>query len=369
MGLDGRGGSDFSLVYSAFVRVHEIRMRCGGRVYIIGQERQTSLPPLLRQLQHCSVEKVLTPHRGQEQRFASVKNNLISCLAAIIPPHARAKTRSARDPHSDSARRGHTALHLPRRVSLRLFKNSLGFAKNTPLPVRCDSAATSSMAMNTNTNANSWSQSEPFAGMAAAIGEQDFGNLVDFDLTQFDFLKYDTNQEGAPKLPEGINLDMLASSAGQQHGLQQTHHADNTNGTIFDLNMPMAYGGQQFSMSQPPDSMTHHSMIPPTPNSVEMHGDANRYLQQMDAQSRAMMHQYHMQQRKDAVSRAHRSRASGFLSVLSSSKHRNIAMSQYFRLHTAKIPAVVQPAPAGIFECIVWIQEVRYWLVVLRSPV
>jgi hypothetical protein len=162
------------------------------------------------------------------------------------------------------------------------------------------------MAMNTNSNPNAWSQPEGYSGMAA-IGEQDFGNLVDFDLTQFDFLNYEANQEGGAKLPEGINLDMLASSAGQQHGLRQTHHANNQNGNMFDIAMPIGFGDQQFSMSPAPESVLHHSMIPPTPNSVEMHGDANRYLHQMDAQSRAMLQQYHMQQRKEAVSRAHHS--------------------------------------------------------------
>jgi hypothetical protein len=162
--------------------------------------------------------------------------------------------------------------------------------------------------MNTNPNPNGWSQSEPYAGLAA-LGEGDFSNLVDFDLTQFDFLNYDASQEGAGKLPSGINLDLLASSAGQQHGMQQTHHAGNANGNMFDLNM--AFEGQQFSMSQAPDAILHHSMIPPTPNSAEMHGDANRYLHQMDAQSRAMLQQYHMQQRKENVSRAYTQRAPG----------------------------------------------------------
>jgi hypothetical protein len=160
------------------------------------------------------------------------------------------------------------------------------------------------MAMNSNSSA--WSQSESFA----ALGEQDFGNLVDFDLNHFDFLSYDPNQDGAPKLPDNINLDLLASSAGQQHGLQQTHLAGGANGNMFDMAIPISFEGQQqnhnhaFSMPQSPESMLQHSMIPPTPNSVEMHGDHNRYLQQMDAQSRAiLLQQYQMQQqRKDAVS-------------------------------------------------------------------
>ena len=48
--------------------------------------------------------------------------------------------------------------------------------------------------------------------------------------------------------------------------------------------------------------MHQQQMVPPTPNSVEMHGDVGRYLQQLDAQTRAIIeHEFKMRQ-QDAVS-------------------------------------------------------------------
>jgi hypothetical protein len=170
------------------------------------------------------------------------------------------------------------------------------------------------MAMNS--NPSTWSQPEGYDGLAA-IGDQDFGNLFN-DLTQFEFLNYDQAQEGAGKIPDGLNLDLLAATtSASQNGLPQTHHgATSPHNAMFDLSaMHMGFENQQqqqqqqnhnqFSMPQSGEPILHHSMMPPTPNSVEMHGDANRYHQHMEAHNRLMMHNYAlMQQRKGNVSRA-----------------------------------------------------------------
>ncbi|KAH6620120.1 hypothetical protein C7974DRAFT_398939 [Boeremia exigua] len=164
-------------------------------------------------------------------------------------------------------------------------------------------------------NAQSWQ------GMDAA-GDQDFGNLIDFnhfedlDLPDFNNIAF---SHGGPQ--NGTMADALdhhldhqfppqisqnhgdgANGTQQAHGAMGTHSVpqSNVNANFFD------YGMSQFThagtpvFSQPPEQAyrPHHG-VPPTPNSVEMHGDPHRYVQQMDQQA-AYDQRYHM--RKDDAS-------------------------------------------------------------------
>jgi hypothetical protein len=165
--------------------------------------------------------------------------------------------------------------------------------------------------------ANAWSQPEQQFDAIAGIGETDF-NLVDIDFNDFDFLNFDPNSEqNGEKLPTNIDLNLLSDAAAQHNAAQQAQQQQQRNGNalvqnggnnnMFGLNMHQMTFGQQheqtYAMNQTSHAMSHHSIIPSTPNSVEMHGDAGRYLQQMDAQSRAMIEQHFQQQQKrDAVS-------------------------------------------------------------------
>jgi hypothetical protein len=142
---------------------------------------------------------------------------------------------------------------------------------------------------------------------------QDFGNLVDLDVNfDFDFLNdYDPTNSGAPsgKLSDSIESNLFATSAQQQHAIQATHISSAPLATaqgspMFDMGMHMGFdaqSGQPFNMPPGHNQMVHHQMVPPTPNSAEMHANTARYLQQMDAQNRAMIGQYHMS-KPDAVS-------------------------------------------------------------------
>lgn len=151
-------------------------------------------------------------------------------------------------------------------------------------------------------NAQSW------PGIDAA-GDQDFGNLIDFnnfddlDLPDFNNIAFShgapQNGSGAdafdhhhldhqftPQIPQ--NHADGASGAQQAQGSRGTHSLPQPNMTanFFD------YGMSQFSQagtpvfSQAPEQVfrPHHG-VPPTPNSVEMHGDPHRYMQQMEQQA------------------------------------------------------------------------------------
>jgi len=137
----------------------------------------------------------------------------------------------------------------------------------------------------------------------ASIPESDFSNLFDLDLDLNNYYPQDAN----PKLGEGPNI----AHADQQqlsHDIaiqQQQHHMTPImsqpteqipqNNVMFDFSMPMDV---QFSVPAGPQPIAAHNMIPPTPNSAELHSDTVRYLQ-LEAQ-RMMMQQYQMG-KNDAV--------------------------------------------------------------------
>jgi hypothetical protein len=152
------------------------------------------------------------------------------------------------------------------------------------------------------------------AGMEG-IGEQDFANLLDFE--SFDFLSSFNDGTGSNnddagaqqqqhKNPNGVNVDLNLAAPPQQQ-----QRGDGGGGqNMFDMGMQMGFGqhnqvhgGQGFGMGGGQGNMgMQHQMVPPTPNSVEMHGDVGRYLQQLDAQTRAIIeHEYKMRQ-QDSVS-------------------------------------------------------------------
>jgi hypothetical protein len=166
--------------------------------------------------------------------------------------------------------------------------------------------------MASNGAAQSWSQPEQFNAMTP-MESQDFQNLVDLDVNfDFDFLNdFDpTNTgNGSGKLSDSVDPALFATSAQQQHAIQAPHLSPAPltmaqGSPMFDMGMHMNFGahnGQPFNMQPGHNPMGHHQMVPPTPNSVEMHADGARYLQQMEAQSRAMMEHYQMS-KPDTVS-------------------------------------------------------------------
>lgn len=131
------------------------------------------------------------------------------------------------------------------------------------------------------------------------IGDQDFSTLLDLDsFDSFDFLNFDPNNTENGQRGQSVGLDMsLLATAGQTDQNGQSGNAPGPN--MFDFQSQMSFeGGQGYQQN---GGQHMHQMVPPTPNSVEMHGDATRYLQQMDAQSRAILeHRYQIS--KEAVS-------------------------------------------------------------------
>jgi hypothetical protein len=172
--------------------------------------------------------------------------------------------------------------------------------------------------MNTQ-NPQPWTGAEQFNTMDATT-DHDFGSLIDFEGATFDNIDLDWpaadaqhmadlaesldvhNLQGhyPPQIPQNARNGTVGDQQVQHmapHGMQQQH----PNRGFFD------YGMAQYSQAGTPvfpqaqeQIYRPHQGVPPTPNSVEMHGDPNRYLQQMDPQQALFDQRFHMH-KEDAV--------------------------------------------------------------------
>ncbi|KAF1841341.1 uncharacterized protein K460DRAFT_293412 [Cucurbitaria berberidis CBS 394.84] len=164
------------------------------------------------------------------------------------------------------------------------------------------------------TNAQMWSSGEHYNAMDATT-EHDFGNLIDFDAANFDHLDLDWPAHDGQQMADlADSLDVhhlghFTPQIPQDHrdgggGAQQAQNMAGTHGMGQPTNGFFDYTMAQYSQANTPtfpQAQEHmyrpHQHVPPTPNSVEMHGDPHRYLQQMDPQQTLFDQRYHM--RKD----------------------------------------------------------------------
>ncbi|CAI7640550.1 unnamed protein product [Penicillium glandicola] len=150
--------------------------------------------------------------------------------------------------------------------------------------------------------AMSWPEQLHENNLITAPGEEEFSNLFEFNIPFPEIEHGPGNMQHSHSLPTttGPESDMahLQSHAvqysGQMEGLMD--FSDNTQSHTHHGH-PMPYStphmtpgfcAQQSPMSQPPTHqhyMQGHTMIPPTPNSIEMHGNAARYPQRVDETS------------------------------------------------------------------------------------
>ncbi|KAI4652757.1 uncharacterized protein J4E78_007584 [Alternaria triticimaculans] len=171
--------------------------------------------------------------------------------------------------------------------------------------------------MNSST-AQSWSAAEHFQMDPPA---EDFAGaeFIDFDNLDLHFSIDGYNHEGPASngnqladLTESLNVHHLQGQFPPQlpqdhhHGPNARQHAQNLPGhglsqsanTFFDYGMAQYSQAGTPSFTQAQDQIYRpHQGVPPTPNSIEMHGDPHRYLQQSDHHQSLFDQRYHM--RKD----------------------------------------------------------------------
>ncbi|GME43294.1 Phosphorus acquisition-controlling protein [Neofusicoccum parvum] len=161
-----------------------------------------------------------------------------------------------------------------------------------------------------------WSQQ--LDNMAA---QQDFDSLLDFGDIDLDIPFYDSTQSHEDgdrqlsALADSLDSQHLPSSGvvqpqGQNNGSASQHQQplQDSASDFFDFSFQPQYshnhqsGHHQQSFSTPQDhSMQPRAFVPPTPNSVEMHGDAARYLNQLDPQTRAILEQRYQLRKEDLL--------------------------------------------------------------------
>lgn len=164
-------------------------------------------------------------------------------------------------------------------------------------------------------NTQAWTGADSFEAMDANT-EQAFGDLINFDhidldLSEFNYNNGEYSQGGSTPLADLSNaLHDFAPQIPQHHhnGAPQPQNPmgahsmpQPTNGFSFDYAMG-AYS--QADSSAFPQAQEHvyrpHQGVPPTPNSIEMHGDPHRYIQHMDPQQGLFDQRFHMR-KDDAV--------------------------------------------------------------------
>lgn len=165
------------------------------------------------------------------------------------------------------------------------------------------------------TSAPSWSQIAHHDPMVSAP-EDDFSSFLEFGDLHLNYGNYELSQVGGPVdsqnaahtvdsgLEDGGGLDGLkeghllpqADATGQnemQQPVELTSMEDMTESAEplmdFDLQAEIFHQQQQHMQTQ---NFHPHAVIPPTPNSMKMHGGTGHYYPQLDLQAQAIYERY-----------------------------------------------------------------------------
>ena len=137
---------------------------------------------------------------------------------------------------------------------------------------------------------SSWpGQPMPDETMASHDRPDDFTDLLDFD---FDFSTLDNNNNDN-------NNDNDAMPAASSSAQMQTSMMQDMQLTCLDpiqTTQPSPYAQMQSmdvqQQSMAPPGYGHQAFIPPTPNSMEMHGRAHNYPMQIETETRRIYEPY-----------------------------------------------------------------------------
>jgi hypothetical protein len=175
--------------------------------------------------------------------------------------------------------------------------------------------------MNSST-AQSWSAAEHFA-MDPTTEDFTGAEFIDFDNLDLHFsidgYSHDgpaTNGSQLADLTESLNVHHLqgqftpqlpqdhrdgANGGGQVQNMGVHGMSQPPNDGFFNYGMPQYSQAGTPAFTQAQDQIYRpHQGVPPTPNSIEMHGDPHRYLQQLDPHQQLFDQRYHMR-KDDAV--------------------------------------------------------------------
>lgn len=156
--------------------------------------------------------------------------------------------------------------------------------------------------------------------------EDDFANFLEFSDLQLNFPAFDVDQnEGVMQQDAVVGLDTAMENVGdmmelkegqaqqqiEQHDMQQQPSSmgmmeslHGSTDSLLDMDMQVQLFQQQQQHQMQGQQYQRHNMVPPTPNSIEMHGGKAHYYQHMDPQGQAMYERYSRHQ-KEQVQPSH----------------------------------------------------------------
>lgn len=177
-----------------------------------------------------------------------------------------------------------------------------------------------------NQTSNLWSERHHHDPMVSAPEEDDFSSFLEFGL---DFSTFDGNAHDGQRLAEdGVTeMDTSMEHADVSNEIKEMQHGQgfqgghqhpqaqmegyHTPGTIpMDPSMQEQLMRQHHQLQQQRQhqdaqrqNMRRVPIIPPTPNSMELHGAAERYYQHIDSNGQ-IMYERHQRPKEDQVSQA-----------------------------------------------------------------
>jgi hypothetical protein len=176
-----------------------------------------------------------------------------------------------------------------------------------------------------NQSSNVWSERHHHDPMASAPEDDDFSNFLEFGL---DFSNFDGNNDDGHELTsdDTTAMDTSMDHSNGTNGIKELQHEQVFPGRVqapqtqmggFHMPgvIPMDASMQeqlirehQFHVRQ--HATQHQSMqgqnvhriprIPPTPNSIELHGETARYYQNIDSNGQAI-YEWHQRPKEDQV--------------------------------------------------------------------
>lgn len=155
--------------------------------------------------------------------------------------------------------------------------------------------------------------------MVSASGDDEFSNFLEFGLnfSAFDTANHDSFPENGASVMD-TNMEQSDVTTGLEMGQNsQPHHYaagpeqadlspmgghDKPQRGVVDMNLQAQLLRQQQQRQQMMQSQEYQrqTIIPPTPNSLDLHGGAARYYQHLDAQGQAIYERY-QQMKEDQV--------------------------------------------------------------------
>ena len=160
-------------------------------------------------------------------------------------------------------------------------------------------------------------------------GHDDFGQFLDMNtLDDFDFQDFSSQQNQAEQMMHQNEAESMDPRMGAQDTTMQEHipsmttatshptipaapiaHSHTSTDSLVDLDAQIQYlqhqrqqQQQRQIQEQQRNFYAQNRMIPPTPNSVEMHGGSAQFYPQSDSQQQALYERFRMQVKEQEVS-------------------------------------------------------------------